>query len=215
MNIHFTKRFLVPALLAFVAVPLLGSAHAQQVANGSFELDVASSTAPNPGTGWTASTSPVSVYIYNNSFAHGSTPYGSQWAFLQTESNALSQTIVGGFVVGQTYELHFSAGDLYNGTLPDIYARVTGAANTDNTRFTLIRSSSYFTNSPMSFVPCVLSFVPTTTGPITISIGSPSYPVALDNVYLVPEPSTWILLGFGALGVERIVLRPRQRRVSA
>ncbi len=202
--VRYLRRWLF--ILSLAACPAL--LPAQQVTDGSFELDSPSTTVPNGGVGWTPNTPNVMCYIYNNSFGHGITPAGSQFLYIGGGSGD-SQTIAGSFVIGAHYQLYLQAADVQGGTLPSIILSVSGGATAQKT-FTLVPNNAYTTNGSLALVTCELDFVPTSAAPITIFAGADSYPVAIDNVFIVPEPGTWTLL-VGGVGVLGLAVRRARR----
>ena len=208
MKIHRLQPLFALSLLWVATLFCSASIKAQQVVNGGFEQDAPSSSTYNPGSGWTIS-NPGAPYIYSNSFGHGTTPYGSQWLFLSGGTE--SQTISGSFKVGQRYELFIGAADVEGGTLPKLHVTL-GGGSTAGQVYSMPQGGSYSTNTPIVFGTYELDFTPTTTGPISISLFG-DYPIAIDNVSLVPEPSTWALLGLGLAGAGVVTLRRRHADV--
>ena len=207
----FTTRRLVrlfAGVLVLAATAAPRGLHAQAITDGSFELSTSSTTMGNPGLGWMQQTTPANTsFVYNNSFNHGTTTYGSQWLLISGGTD--SQT-VSGFTPGQSYGIQFVAADVEGGTIPAITLSLSGGVTATQT-FTLTESYVYFTGGSLALVPCRLNFIPTSTTPITLTF-SGGYPLAVDQVSVVPEPGTWALLlvGGGVLALAWQRRRPRR-----
>ena len=192
--------------LTFLAAITLSAAYRASAApvvllDGSFESPaIAGGSIAGGGDGWTPSTS-NGVYIIANGTGLGNTPYGTQYLGLNPGTSD-SQTIAG-FTAGTTYTLQAKYGDLANGTTPMLAITLSGVVV--STQTFLAPTGGLYGNANIPFSTASLSFTPATSGAITIALMdlSPNGTIGVDNVTLVPEPSSlWMMAaGVAMLGV--------------
>ena len=180
------------ALFCLLSLALFAAAttgHAQTVLNPSFEDPATDSLVDGGGDNWTATGSTV---IVSNNFGRGTpTPYGTQFLYLRPGTSD-AQTI-SGFTPGQAYELTLDVA-YFNASSGTVTLSVSGGA-------TASQSYATPTSSDDGFVIDTLDFTPTTSANVTFTVASDSTTdgsFEVDNVQIVPEPSTWALLSVGA-----------------
>ena len=189
-------------LLIFAAT-LVAGGHASAgptVLNGSFESpDISGGTASNGGAFWTASS--PSVYLVDNVTGLGLTPYGSQFLALNPGQSD-SQTITG-FQLGSIYTFSAYFADLINGTNPSLTVTLSGLVSLSQT-FTAPVGGPYG-NSTIPFTHVIFTIPAlTANGTITLTLtdASTNGTIGVDNVSVVPEPSSILAacVGLGAVG---------------
>ena len=196
--------------VVFAVLMGAASAASANIANGSFEAPVigpGATTAYGNGstaiTGWTVIGDNVqlvdSTYLVPEYTLNASD--GRQWVDLTGTNEGFGKGLTTTFagVAGQTYQLTFDLGRLLDRTPATVQVVVDGVSST----FT---NSGPGSGKVMDWKPFSLSF--TSDGSTTLSfLGSSandgnSTLIGLDNVAVVPEPSTWAMLlaGFGVVG---------------
>ena len=195
------KPFICSAILAAVLAAAGSASAAPVVLNGSFESpNISSGSTANGGTSWTAS-STSGVFLFDNSSGAGTTPYGSQ--FLALNPGQSDTQTVSGFQLGQVYTFNAYFADLFNGTNPSLTVSLSGLVSLSET-FTAPVGGNYRANAiPFQLATFTLPAL-TADGSITITLtnASTNGTIAVDNVSVVPEPSSILaaLLGLGAVG---------------
>ena len=160
----------------------------------------------------------------NGNAFYGTTPYGNQYLGLDAQGPLLLPSVdfqtVDGFVAGTTYNfnVYFSnlAGASDSAVLLSLADGVTGDFITDLS-VPWQGAGGPYGNDTIVFQLATLTYTATTTGSLEFSIENGSFQgvMAIDNVSIdvVPEPSTWAMLGVGAVSAGVVVLR--RRRLSA
>lgn len=204
-----------PSFHALAWLPLLAAAslHAQTVQpvqpvqNGSFENPGVNGQVAGAGNNWTVTGNP---FVLSNNAGLGTTTYGNQWERLNAGST-VAQTLPGTLNLGQLYTLSLVAADVY-GQGDQLTLTVSGAATASQV-FTI--PGHGFSSGALPFVEYDLSFTPTSTGNVTITLANTGTTngLALDNVQVsVPEPSTWAAVAAGAGLLGFVALRRRSAR---
>lgn len=206
------NRFLLYGILAVAFCIGASGLRAQILLNGSFEDPAlpAGGNARGSGSNWTAPTN-GGVYVETNGFGLGITPYGNQYVYLdRTFSDA--QTVAGpSFTLGRTYTLSLMAADVFGNDGDQLTVVLSGGVVVTQTFAVPIRSAGVG-NTPLVFVNCSLTFTPTSAAAVMVTLTNSSRGGALilDNVQLVPEPSTWAMLGLGVVSAGVMALCRRQ-----
>lgn len=198
----------LPLLLIISLLTAITHGEAQTLINGSFENPATTNSYAGAGDGWTT-TGNASV---NNSSSYntGRTPYGDQYlrllGFVNPTSGMVipataSQTIGSGFIIGNTYRLTLSGVSASSLQSSQLGISVSGGANAGLNAMLPAQGQ----NPPpiLPFVDFSLDFTVTTNAPVTITFNnSLNTGAIIDNVNLVPEPSTWaaMLVGVVVLG---------------
>ncbi len=189
------------SILAAILMAAGSASAAPVVLNGSFESpDISGGTTSNGGTSWTASG--PAVFIVDNVSGLGTTPYGSQ--YLAMNSGYSDSQAITGFQLGSIYTFSVYFADLLNGPSPSLTVTLSGLVSLSQT-FTAPTGGGYGTNAiPFTHVLLTLPAL-TANGTITLTLTNSSNPtgtIAVDNVSVVPEPSSVVaaFLGLGAVG---------------
>ena len=189
------------SILAATLVVAGTASAAPVVLNGSFESpDITSGSIANGGTNWTPS-STTGVFLFDNASGAGTTPFGSQFVALNSGQSD-SQTIPG-FNLGQIYTFDLYFADLFGGANPSVTVTLSGVISLSQT-FTAPVGGNYG-NSAIPFTHVTLTLPALTlNGSITLTIAdsTPDGSIAIDNVSVIPEPSSFLaaFVGLGAAG---------------
>ncbi|MBY0577984.1 MAG: DUF642 domain-containing protein [Burkholderiales bacterium] len=200
----------LPKFLLCMALAFSGNAQANLIVNGSFENPViaAGTFVPYANgstaiTGWTVA-SGYYTDIISNGFWTTTTPYGSQYLYLNDSGRAdaaIWQDVA--LASGANYSLSFALNGLGNSG-SSVSVSLTGAASSG---FATRTASSISNWTQFSY-----NFTPAASGSYRLTFSSPAggY-VMLDNVQInsaVPEPETLALLfaGFMAIGFKRKIV---------
>ena len=235
-GVFFTQRFglLAVCLLgAGILWPNQASSAVPSIVNGNFEApaEPAGTITRNPGDGWGGSTLGGEYIVSGNVQALGNggaffgvTPYGNQYLGLDAQGDHRFPSVdfqtIAGFVAGTTYNfnVYFSnlAGASDSSVLLSLSDGVTGKFITELS-VPWQGTSGPYGNGTIRFQLATLTYTATQSGSLDFAItnGSSQGLMAIDNVSIsvVPEPSTWAMLGVGAVGMGAVVLR--RRRVGA
>ena len=156
----------------------------------------------------------------NNGNDTGATPFGAQYIGLDKRGlgfvSGISQT-VSDFTAGQAYLLTLYVADFDGGPAPVLEVLLSDNAGTDyvDNLYNVVVGGPY--GDTIQFNEVTIPFIAPVDGDITLSLYNssayygPPNSFDIDNVSIaaVPEPSSWALLGIGA--VSFVVLRRRQR----
>ena len=193
------KNFRLPLSILAAVLVAAGSAFADPVVlNGSFESpDVVGGSIANGGTFWTPSGS--GVFMFDNVSGFGQTPFGSQYLALNP-GRSDSQTI-SGFQLGTVYTFSAYFADLINSTDPALTVTLSGVISLSQTFTAPVSRVSGTAAIPFRQVTFTLPAL-TVSGALTLTLtnASTNGTIAVDNVSIVPEPSS-VLAAFVGLGV--------------
>ncbi len=195
------KKPLIRFAILAAVLAVAGSASADPVVlNGSFENpDISGGSIATGGTSWTPSTS--GVFIFDNASGFGQTSYGSQYLALNPAKSD-AQTI-SGFQLGTVYTFSAYFADLHNATDPALTVTLSGVVSLSQTFTAPVAGASGTTAIAFTHVTFTLPAL-TTSGAITLTLtdASTNGAIAVDNVSVVPEPSSIFaaLLGLGVAG---------------
>lgn len=222
-----STKVLVAAVVASClwALKLNVALAAPIVVNPSFEVDdwsvgTVGDLAFSGGgvTGWTI-VSPSGPDVHpegrHNGFSAGPTPYGAQWVILGpygTGGNYIEQTIPG-FTPGNPYLLTFSISseNVDGGALVEV-SFPSGSPTPPGVFVAPASSAFQGWDNWMTFAKPFVATSPSVTVRF-LDLGSTTFnDIGLDNISVIPEPSSLTIVGLAGLGLACQAWRMRKRK---